>query len=71
MTDAIQDQSDERLALRQALQRLDPRERELIALRFFSGLSLAEVGAVLGISESNAGTRLHRTIAKLRAEVGE
>jgi RNA polymerase sigma factor (sigma-70 family) len=63
--------SAERLALREALQRLDPRERELIALRYFSGLSLAEVGAVLGISESNAGTRLHRTITKLRAEVGE
>ena len=71
MTEAIQDESAERLALRQALQRLDPRERELIALRFFSGLSLAEVGAVIGISESNAGTRLHRTIAKLRAEVSE
>jgi RNA polymerase sigma-70 factor (ECF subfamily) len=68
---AASDMSAERLALREALQRLDPRERELIALRYFSGLSLAEVGAVLGISESNAGTRLHRTITKLRAEVGE
>jgi RNA polymerase sigma-70 factor (ECF subfamily) len=61
--------SELRVALREALHRLEPRERELIALRFFSGLSNAEIGAVLGISESNAGTRLHRTIAKLRAEV--
>jgi len=68
---AIPDVSAERLALREALQRLGPRDRELIALRYFSGLSLAEVGSVLGISESNAGTRLHRTITKLRAEVGE
>ena len=68
---AASDASAERLALREAVQRLDPRERELIALRYFSGLSLAEVGTVLGISESNAGTRLHRTITKLRAEVGE
>jgi RNA polymerase sigma-70 factor (ECF subfamily) len=68
---AIPDVSAERLALREALQRLEPRDRELIALRYFSGLSLAEVGSVLGISESNAGTRLHRTITKLRAEVGE
>jgi RNA polymerase sigma factor (sigma-70 family) len=67
----IYEETAERLALREALHRLDPREHELIALRYFSGLSLAEVGTVLGISESNAGTRLHRTIAKLRAEVSE
>ena len=41
-------------------------ERELIALKFFAGLSNAEIAAVLGISESNAGTKLHRAVNKLR-----
>lgn len=58
--------SERRLALSRALGGLAPKERELIALKFFAGLGNAEIGAVLGISESNAGTRLHRAVAKLR-----
>ncbi len=54
------------LALEAALAELSGPERELIALKFFAGLGNAEIGAVLGISESNAGTRLHRTMNKLR-----
>lgn len=60
-----------RAALRSALASLSPRERELVALKFFAGLSNAEIGAVLGVSESNAGTRLHRTIQKLRRTLDE
>ncbi|MGE5281199.1 MAG: RNA polymerase sigma factor [Chloroflexota bacterium] len=55
-----------RLLLSAALAELSPRERELVALKFFAGLSNGEIGAVVGISESNAGTRLHRVIEKLR-----
>jgi len=55
-----------RLLLSAALAELEPRERELVALKFFAGLSNAEIGTVVGISESNAGTRLHRAIEKLR-----
>lgn len=53
-------------AVRTALATLEPRERELIALKFFAGLSNAELAVVVGLSESNAGTRLHRTVQKLR-----
>jgi RNA polymerase sigma-70 factor, ECF subfamily len=52
--------------VRAAFERLAPRERELIALKFFAGLSNAEIAALLGVSESNAGTMLHRTVTKLR-----
>jgi RNA polymerase sigma-70 factor (ECF subfamily) len=55
-----------RETVRAALESLEPRERDLIALKFAGGLSNAEIGRVLGMSESNAGTRLHRTIEKLR-----
>ena len=55
-----------RTAVRAALDGLSPRERELVALKFHAGLSNAEIARVLGVSESNAGTLLHRTIAKLR-----
>lgn len=58
--------SERRLAVSAALERLEPRERELIALKFFAGLANAEIAQVLGISESNAGTKLHRAMTKLR-----
>jgi RNA polymerase sigma-70 factor (ECF subfamily) len=58
--------SELRLLLDAALGGLDARERELIALKFFAGLSNQEIARVLGISESNAGTKLHRTVTKLR-----
>jgi len=58
--------SERRLAISAALERLAPGERELIALKFFAGLGNAEIAQVLGISESNAGTKLHRAMTKLR-----
>jgi RNA polymerase sigma-70 factor, ECF subfamily len=57
-----------RQVVRAALGRLAPRERELVALKFAGGLSNEEIARVLGISESNAGTRLHRTLEKLRRD---
>jgi RNA polymerase sigma-70 factor (ECF subfamily) len=59
-------QDERRAVVAAALGSLDARERELVALKFFAGLSNAELAAVLGISESNAGTKLHRVITKLR-----
>ncbi|MGI8726869.1 MAG: RNA polymerase sigma factor [Solirubrobacterales bacterium] len=55
-----------RATVREAISRLEPTERELVALKFFAGLSNGEVAAVVGVSESNAGTKLHRVIEKLR-----
>ena len=58
--------SERRLAVSAALERLAPHERALIALKFFAGLGNAEIAQVLGVSESNAGTKLHRAMTKLR-----
>lgn len=60
------EQSERRLAVSAALERLEPGERELIALKFFAGLENREIARVLGIGESNAGTKLHRAMTKLR-----
>ena len=60
-----------RETVRAALASLDGHERDLIALKFAGGLSNAEIARVLGTSESNAGTRLHRTITKLREACNE
>jgi RNA polymerase sigma-70 factor (ECF subfamily) len=61
-----EEHGDRRLAVSAALERLDPRERELVALKFFAGLANGEIAQVLGLSESNAGTKLHRAMTKLR-----
>jgi RNA polymerase sigma-70 factor (ECF subfamily) len=58
-------------ALRGALAALAPRERELVALKFFAGLANSEIARVIGISETNAGTRLHRVVEKLRRACDE
>ena len=55
-----------RETVRAALAMLDDRERDLVALKFIGGLSNAEIARLLGLSESNAGTRLHRTVTELR-----
>lgn len=60
------ERGERRAAVAAALDRLEPAERELIALKFFAGLANAEIAQVLGISESNAGTKLHRAMNKLR-----
>jgi RNA polymerase sigma-70 factor, ECF subfamily len=67
------DQVERRAALQPALLSLAPREREIVLLKFHGQLTNAELARVLGISESNAGTRLHRALLSLRdvcAELG-
>ena len=56
----------DRATVRAALATLEPRERELIALKFHAGLSNDELARVLGVSTSNAGTQLHRAMQRLR-----
>jgi RNA polymerase sigma factor (sigma-70 family) len=55
-----------RTTVQTALAKLPAREREIVALKFHAGMSNAELARVLGISESNAGTLLYRTMEKLR-----
>ena len=45
---------------------LTPRERELISLKYGSELTNRAIADIVGLSESNVGTILHRAIQKLR-----
>lgn len=49
--DAMAVNTEELLMLDAALQKLDARQREIVELRFFGGLSEKEVGEVLGVSD--------------------
>ncbi len=60
-----------RAALREAMATLSARERELVALKFFAGLSTAEIANVISVGERAAAMRVHRTIEKLRRACDE
>ena len=71
---SVPDEADvalRRTAVRAALARLSGREREIVALKFHGGLSNGEIAQVLGVTESNAGTLLYRTLEKLRKACDE
>lgn len=56
-------QADELLALDDAMQELDPRQRQVVEYRFFGGMGEHEIAAMLGVSERT----VHRDWMKARA----
>ena len=69
------DEESERQQLREALQELPERERQMLSLYYYEGLTLKEIGRVMGVSESRVsqihgkGLAMLRTI--LRAKMNE
>ena len=61
----IQAQDKERVLL--ALQSLDKRSHEILALKFSGELSNREIAELTGLSENNIGVILFRSLLKLRA----
>jgi RNA polymerase sigma factor (sigma-70 family) len=70
LADAEPDLAERRLMVREGLASLEASDREVILLKFVGRLSNAELARVLRCSESNAGTRLHRAIERLREACG-
>ena len=54
--------------LARLLERLEDRERELLALKYGAGLTNRAIAKHTGLTESNVGTIVHRAIRDLRAE---
>jgi RNA polymerase sigma-70 factor (ECF subfamily) len=52
--------------VRKALQKLPPSSRAIVVMREMEGLSTREVATIVGISEANVKTRLHRARVMLR-----
>jgi len=59
------------LRVQEAVNALDPLDREIIALRSFEELSRAEAAAVLGIEEAAAAKRYVRAIRRLKDALGD
>ena len=57
---------EEQQRLNACLARLSQEDQEIISLKFGAELNNRQIARMLGLSESNVGTRLYRAIRKLR-----
>lgn len=55
--------------LSKALNTLDTRERNIVALKFGADLKNVEIAEILDLTESNVGVILYRTMRKLKSEL--
>lgn len=62
---------EERLLLEKGLRTLARRERRIVQLRFFGGLSQRRIAAELGLSQVHVSRLLRESLGKLRAEIGQ
>lgn len=63
--------SEDRRQVLSALARLPRRRREVLVLRYYLGLSEAEIAAVLGISAGTVKSTAARALAALARDLGE
>ena len=68
-TDIGVEQGDDNALLMRVVQELAERDQIVIALYYFEGLTLAEIGAVLGVTESRVSQLHSRATATLRNKI--
>jgi RNA polymerase sigma-B factor len=62
---------EDRIALARGFRVLDPRERLLLKLAYFEGMSQARIAARVGLSQIHVSRLTRRALAKLRSEIGQ
>ncbi len=70
-TDAALEQAEYRHTLAPLLAELPERERSILVLRFFGGLTQTQIAAKLGISQMHVSRLLAQTLVKLRRRFDE
>jgi RNA polymerase sigma-70 factor (ECF subfamily) len=63
--------AEARLCVQEALNAMDPLDREVLALRHFEQLSNAETAEALEINESTASSRYLRALVRLKEALGQ
>jgi RNA polymerase sigma-B factor len=62
---------EQRMIVSQLLDSLPPRERDIVVLRFYDGLTQSEIADRFGVSQMQVSRILARTLDRLRAGVGD
>ena len=62
---------EQRRVLAPAMERLDPRERLILHLRFFEGMTQTQVAARIGISQMHVSRLIRKSIESLRLYMAE
>lgn len=62
---------EERVLLASGLRTLARRERRIVQLRYFGGLSQRRIAAELGLSQVHVSRLLRESLGKLRTEIGQ
>jgi RNA polymerase sigma-B factor len=57
---------ENRETIKPLLESLDPREKHILTLRFFKGMTQSQIAAEVGISQMHVSRLLARTLARLR-----
>ena len=68
--DPSMEEDEDALLLRQAVENLSDKLREVVSLKIWSGLTFAQVGEVLKISHNTAASRYRYALELLQKEVG-
>jgi RNA polymerase sigma-B factor len=61
--------TEDRAVLAPGFRALDPRERKILHLRFFEGLTQSQIARRVGVSQMHVSRLIVRSLAKLRAEL--
>ena len=64
------DGAQDRIALQRGFRVLDARERLLLRLAYFEGMSQSRIGREVGLSQIHVSRLTRRALAKLREEIG-
>jgi len=62
---------DDKLALQMVINKLKPREKQIIFLRYFKDMTQMEVANILGISQVQVSRLEKKVLQKLRKELEE
>jgi RNA polymerase sigma-B factor len=63
--------SEDRAVLAPGFKVLDERERRILHLRFFSGLTQSQIAEQIGISQMHVSRLIRRSLEKIREEIAE
>src|SRR5207302_4274072 len=61
--------SEDRAVLAPGFKALDERERKILQLRFFDGLTQSQIAQQVGISQMHVSRLIRRSLEKIRAEI--